>query len=53
MPNTQKPSLIGLTRQELLDRLTRELPKAVDQLTPEGRVPTAEEANAMTSGQRA
>jgi len=34
----------GLSRQELLSRLTRELPEAVDKLTPEGRLPTEEEA---------
>jgi uncharacterized protein YidB (DUF937 family) len=34
----------GLSREELLSRLTRELPHAVDKLTPEGRLPTEEEA---------
>ena len=34
----------GLSREELLSRLTRELPTAVDKLTPEGRLPTEEEA---------
>ena len=34
----------GLSRQELLDGLSRELPQAVDQLTPEGRIPSPEEA---------
>ena len=34
----------GLSREELLSRLTRELPAAVDQLTPAGRLPTDEEA---------
>jgi uncharacterized protein YidB (DUF937 family) len=34
----------GLSREELLSRLTRELPPAVDKFTPEGRLPTAEEA---------
>ena len=34
----------GLPRQELLDGLSRELPQAVDQLTPEGRIPSDEEA---------
>jgi uncharacterized protein YidB (DUF937 family) len=33
----------GLSRDELLDRLTRELPKAVDKFTPQGRVPTESE----------
>ena len=31
----------GLSREELLARLSRELPKAVDQYTPEGRIPQA------------
>jgi uncharacterized protein YidB (DUF937 family) len=30
----------GLSRQELLSRLSRELPDAVDRYTPEGRLPT-------------
>jgi uncharacterized protein YidB (DUF937 family) len=34
----------GLSREELLSRLTRALPEAVDTLTPEGRLPTPEEA---------
>lgn len=29
----------GLSQQELLSRLSRELPKAIDQYTPDGRVP--------------
>jgi uncharacterized protein YidB (DUF937 family) len=45
----------GLSRDELLARLTRELPKAVDGLTPDGRVPTPQEAAGAggTSGQTA
>jgi uncharacterized protein YidB (DUF937 family) len=31
----------GLPREEILARLTRELPDAVDQYTPEGRLPSA------------
>lgn len=31
----------GMSRQDLLDGLSRELPQAVDQLTPDGRVPAA------------
>jgi len=31
----------GLSRQELLTRLSRELPDAVDRYTPEGRLPPA------------
>ena len=34
----------GLSRDELLARLTRDLPGAVDTLTPQGRIPTEEEA---------
>ncbi|RFB97830.1 hypothetical protein B5K08_05835 [Rhizobium leguminosarum bv. trifolii] len=33
----------GLSRDEILGRLSRDLPKAVDDLTPEGKLPTAEE----------
>ena len=33
----------GLSREELLQRLSRELPKAVDRYTPEGRLPTEAE----------
>jgi uncharacterized protein YidB (DUF937 family) len=31
----------GLSQEELLARLSRELPKAVDQYTPDGRLPSA------------
>lgn len=34
----------GLSREELLARLTRDLPGAVDKFTPHGRLPTEEEA---------
>jgi uncharacterized protein YidB (DUF937 family) len=34
----------GLSREELLSRLTRELPDAVDKFTPQGRLPTEDEA---------
>ncbi len=34
----------GLSREELLSRLARELPAAVDKFTPEGRLPTEDEA---------
>jgi uncharacterized protein YidB (DUF937 family) len=34
----------GLSRDELLSRLTRELPAAVDKFTPDGRLPTEAEA---------
>jgi uncharacterized protein YidB (DUF937 family) len=33
----------GLSREELLSRLTRELPAAVDKFTPDGRLPTDDE----------
>jgi uncharacterized protein YidB (DUF937 family) len=33
----------GLSRQELLARLSRELPEAVDKYTPDGRLPTEAE----------
>jgi uncharacterized protein YidB (DUF937 family) len=35
----------GLSRNDLLAGLSRELPDAIDQLTPEGRLPTEEEAS--------
>jgi uncharacterized protein YidB (DUF937 family) len=37
----------GLSREELLSRLTRELPNAVDKFTPDGRLPTEEEAGRL------
>ncbi|MGO4573343.1 YidB family protein [Microvirga sp. 2TAF3] len=33
----------GLSRDEILARLSRDLPRAVDQSTPEGRLPTEQE----------
>jgi uncharacterized protein YidB (DUF937 family) len=33
----------GLSREELLNGLSQRLPQVVDELTPEGRVPTAQE----------
>ncbi|ANK84762.1 MULTISPECIES: YidB family protein [Rhizobium] len=39
----------GLSHQEILGRLSRDLPKAVDDLTPEGKVPSAEEAFSSSS----
>lgn len=35
----------GMSRDELLSGLSRELPKAVDELTPEGRLPSEQEAS--------
>lgn len=37
----------GLSREELLSRLTRELPAAVDKFTPQGRLPTEDEASRL------
>ena len=34
-----------MSRNELLAGLSRELPGAIDQLTPNGRLPTEEEAS--------
>ena len=34
----------GLSREELLSRLSRDLPAAVDKFTPDGRLPTEDEA---------
>jgi len=33
----------GMSRQELLSGLSQRLPQVVDELTPEGRLPTPEE----------
>jgi uncharacterized protein YidB (DUF937 family) len=38
----------GLSREELLSRLARTLPEAVDKYTPEGRLPSAEEADRLS-----
>jgi len=35
----------GMPRDELLQRLSAELPHDVDRLTPQGRIPTADEAS--------
>lgn len=35
----------GLTKQDLLDRLSKTLPDAVNRMTPEGRLPTETEAS--------
>ena len=37
----------GLSQEELLSRLTRELPAAVDKFTPQGRLPTEAEAGRL------
>ena len=36
---------VGMSRDQLLAGLKRELPGAVDELTPDGRVPTGDEIN--------
>ena len=48
-PETMKALVeqTGLSREELIARLTRELPRAVDNFTPEGRLPTADEASRL------
>lgn len=38
----------GLSREELLRRLTETLPDAVNRMTPEGRLPTEEEASRLS-----
>lgn len=37
----------GLSRDELLEGLSQHLPEVVDQLTPDGRLPTEQEASRM------
>jgi uncharacterized protein YidB (DUF937 family) len=37
----------GMSRDDLLHGLSEYLPQAVDQLTPEGRLPTEQEAGRM------
>ena len=37
----------GLSREELLSRLTQDLPAAVDKFTPAGRLPTEDEARRL------
>ncbi|RWM21819.1 MAG: DUF937 domain-containing protein [Mesorhizobium sp.] len=37
----------GLSRDELIDRLTRELPDAVDKLTPDGQMPVSNGPNLL------
>jgi uncharacterized protein YidB (DUF937 family) len=40
----------GLSHQELLARLSRELPEAVDRYTPQGRIPSESEFSREMSG---
>ena len=42
----------GMSREELLAGLSRELPAAVDKLTPNGRIPTDAEAARMLAATR-
>jgi uncharacterized protein YidB (DUF937 family) len=37
----------GMERDELLETLSKHLPRVIDHLTPEGRVPTEQEAARM------
>jgi uncharacterized protein YidB (DUF937 family) len=37
----------GMSREELLNGLSRELPEAVNELTPDGRLPTDQEADRL------
>lgn len=41
----------GMSREELLRGLSKELPEAVDKLTPDGRVPNPEEASRIVREQ--
>jgi uncharacterized protein YidB (DUF937 family) len=43
----------GMSRDELLAGLSRKLPSAVDKLTPDGRVPTAQQTGRMLRQQPA
>jgi uncharacterized protein YidB (DUF937 family) len=40
----------GLGRDELLDRLSTAIPKSVDELTPDGRFPTEDDARGYFAG---
>ena len=40
----------GLSRDDLLSRLSKDLPRAVDELTPDGKVPDDDEPVTGTSG---
>ncbi|MDB5588160.1 MAG: hypothetical protein JWP26_3130 [Devosia sp.] len=44
---TELTQKTGLSRAELLDRLTKTLPQAINHLTPEGRLPTEAEAQRL------
>jgi hypothetical protein len=42
-PSTGGGMYSGLSRQDLLDGLRQHLPEVIDQLTPNGRLPTEQE----------
>jgi uncharacterized protein YidB (DUF937 family) len=42
----------GMPRDQLLQGLSRELPQTVDRLTPQGRLPTEQEAHGLWSDAR-
>jgi uncharacterized protein YidB (DUF937 family) len=42
----------GMNRDDLLEQLSQHLPEFVDQLTPQGHLPTEEEATAGQSDRR-
>jgi uncharacterized protein YidB (DUF937 family) len=46
---TELTQKTGLSRAELLDRLSQTLPAAVNHLTPDGRLPTQDEAQRLVS----
>jgi gluconate kinase len=55
-PNTERQKFelrlrTILSREKLLDGLSQQLPDVVDQLTPNGRVPNAQEAESVISNQ--
>jgi uncharacterized protein YidB (DUF937 family) len=37
----------GMDREELLEALSEHLPRVIDHLTPEGRLPTEQEASRL------
>jgi uncharacterized protein YidB (DUF937 family) len=44
---TELSKRTGLSREELLERLATAIPEGVDKLTPEGRLPTEQEASRL------
>jgi uncharacterized protein YidB (DUF937 family) len=47
---TELEQRTGLPRAEILERLATGLPEVVNQLTPQGRVPTTQEAEQFVIG---